>query len=131
MGPVPATGTSGVGAAVTTSSTSHVQSVCSVQLALRHIPSKHTNPEAQSVLMTQVLLQLASGGLVGVGVAVFAGVPVGVLVGVLAGVPVGVSMGVSVGVLMVRLNDNVQAGAAAFGVACGTVGATGFVVVNR
>lgn len=43
---------------------------------------------------------------------------------------VGPGVGVGVGVGVAMANVSVQAGAAALGVTCGTVGATGFVVVS-
>ncbi len=138
---MPATGTWGVG----TAAISHEQSVSSVHDGLRHEPSIQTRSDIQSVLMTHDTLQLAReisvgdgvsvlvgvtdgvpvGVLVGVGVFVGVSVPVGVLVGVAVIVPVGVTVGV------VIENVSVQAGSTALGVACGTVGATGLVVVSR
>jgi hypothetical protein len=61
----------------------------------------------------------------GVGVGVGVVVPVGVGAGV--GVDVGVDVGVGVPEVIVILNDNVHAEAAAWGCCCGTVGATCFV----
>jgi len=64
----------------------------------------------------------------GPGVAVGSGVPVGVGVGlgpgVLVGVGPGVPVGVGVGVLGVMVNTSLQLVLTAFGVTCGTVGAT-------
>lgn len=64
LGPEPETGIFGVGAAV---AATHRQSVCDVQVGLRHAPAIHTRPLAQSVLTAQELLQLAGGMGVGVG----------------------------------------------------------------
>lgn len=75
----------------------------------------------------------ACGGVVGAGVAVGPGVVgVGVGPGVAVGVGVAVGPGVGVGVAVgtARVKESMHAGSAAFGVTCGTVGATGLVVVN-
>ncbi len=67
-GPVPATGISGVLGGVV--GRAQVQLVWLTQLGLRHAPSLHTSPAAQSVVTEQELLQPASGGGgVGVGAA--------------------------------------------------------------
>lgn len=67
----------------------------------------------------RVGVAVAPGTFVGVGVEVGPGVLVGVDVGVLVGVPVGVLVGADIEKV------RVHAGAAAAGVSCGTVGATG------
>lgn len=70
------------------------------------------------------------GVAVGPGVEVGVGVAVGPGVGVGVGVAVGPGVGVGVGVATVRVKESVHAGSAALGVTCGTVGATGLVVVS-
>lgn len=78
----------------------------------------------------------ACGGAVGAGVAVGPGVDVGAGVAVGPGVAVGVGVavgpGVGVGVAVgtASVKESVHAGSAALGVTCGTVGATGLVVVS-
>lgn len=66
------------------------------------------------------------------GVGDWPGDGVVVAVGVLVGTPVGVAVGdpVAVGVGVAIVNVSVHAGATALGSACGTVGATGVVLVN-
>jgi hypothetical protein len=112
-----------------------VQFDLSVQDGFRHALSVQMRPEVQSAFTVQELLH-PTNMIVGVGVLV--GVLVGVFVGVSAGVPVGVSVGVpvvstpvgvGVPVESVRLNVSVHA-SAAFGVVCGTLGATGVVLVS-
>lgn len=100
------------------------QLVLLVQLGLRHELLIQTSPLLQSLLTVHVLLHPTVD--VGVGVGVFVGVLVGVFVGVFVGVPVRTVVGVGVA----RTNESVQAGSAAFGVTCGTLGATGVVRVS-
>lgn len=103
MGPLPATGTLGVGIGV----------------------GVGVGPSTITRVGVGVGCGVSPGDCVGVGVAVGAGGDVGVGVGSWVGVGVGapVEVGVAVGVLMVNLR--VQAGTAASGASCGTVGATG------
>ena len=125
-----------MGVGVGPAATSQTQFVFVVQDGLRQTLPVHVNPDAQSLVALQLLLQLAFAGCgvevgppccgVGVGVGVAVGPGVGVGVGVAVGP--GVEVGVGVGVAMAKAS--VQAGAAAFGVTWGTVGATGLVVVN-
>ena len=69
------------------------------------------------------------GVFVGALIGVFVGVLVGVLVGVFVGVPVpGTPVFVGVGVFTVIVKDTLQALLTAFGITCGTFGATGFCV---
>lgn len=137
-GPIPATGTCGVGRGVGEACASggdvgvgvlaippQIQSDCSTHEAFLHAPSLqvrllgHSLSDAQTALHWDMGVGDAPGGDVGVS----DGVPVGVLVGVLVGVDDGVP--VSVGVGEEIANVNVHAGAAAWGVDWGTVGATG------
>ena len=67
----------------------------------------------------------------GVGLGVGLGVAEGVGSGVAVGVGVGDAPGIGVGVACTNVNVRWQAGTSAFGLACGTVGATGCCVVSR
>lgn len=101
-GPVPATGTLGVGRGdgVAVGANATVVGV-GVRVGVAVVPGTC----------------VGDGVLVGPGV--FVGVDVGVFVGVDVGVPVGVPVALAI------VNVSVQAGATAAGVSCGTVGATG------
>lgn len=118
-----------------------IQSDCSTHEAFLHAPSLqvrllgHSLSDAQTALHWDIGVGDAPGGDEGVG----DGVPVGVLVGVSVGVEVGVLVGVDdgvpvsvgvidpvgVGVGEEIANVKVHAGATAWGVDWGTVGATG------
>jgi hypothetical protein len=77
-----------------------------------------------------VIVGVSEGVTVGDSDGVIVGVSDGVIVGDSDGVIVGDPVGVSVGDSVVKLNVRVQAGSDALGVTCGTVGATGVLVVN-
>lgn len=70
-----------------------LQSLSPVQDGFRQLPLEQVRPEAQSALLTQLELQLASG--VAVGEAV--GLAVGEAVGLAVGEAVGLGLGVGVG----------------------------------
>ncbi len=141
LGPIPATGTLGVGSGVgddcdngrgVAVATTQLQSVSFVQDAFLQRLSQHTRLFVQSLLVSHDWLHFGGGVAVAVGNGVLVGVVVGV--NVRDGVPVGVSVAVAVAVgggeLIATVNGSVHAGSAAFGIACGTVGATGFLTAS-
>lgn len=113
VGPAPATGTLGVG------------------LGVGLGPGVGDGPNVGVGDGPGVLVGVASGTSVGVGPGVLVGVGPGVPVGVGVGVGPGVPVRVGVGVLGVMVNTSLQFVLTAWGVACGTVGATDCSVSRR
>jgi hypothetical protein len=93
VGPLPDTGTVGVGGVVgVATATGQLQDASEVQDGLRHTPPEQESPVIHPESGLQVVLQPAGGIGVFVGVGEFEGVVVGVLLGVLVGVCVGMTL---------------------------------------
>gem|GEM_PF-2876435 len=121
-GPMPATGILGVGSGVGDGFIPGVAVVSHVSVGVA--VGSHVSVGVAVGPSVGVVLGPGVGVLVGVGVG--PGVSVGVIVGVgvLVGVGPGVLVGVGIGVFGVMEKTSLQLELTAYGVACGTVGAT-------